>query len=158
MLYIQFDIEDQEKYIIFKKIYDVLYEIKPKEESKPLEFWEETIPEYAKMFLQEFYTLENALSPLVRENFISTVNYLEFGLEVDFTGLIMVNATTTRINFEALGYPYGGMDRLLIFLKAFDCIPNEVFNGFSICQISWDTLYDYSAIELPEETATYLKR
>lgn len=158
MLYIQFDIKDQKKYAILKKVYEVLYEIKPKEESRPLEFWEAVIPEYAKTFLQSFYKVENSLSQLVRENFKATVNYLEFGLEVDFTGLIMVDVTTVRINFEALGYPYGGMDRLLIFLNAFDCIPNEVFNGFSVCQISWDTLYEYSATELPEETATYLKR
>ncbi len=158
MLYIQFEIKDQEKYTIFKKIYDVLYEIKPKEESKPLVFWEETIPEYAKTFLQRFYKLENALSPLVRENFKATVNYLEFGLEADFTNLTMINATTASIGFQALGYPYGGMDRLLIFLKAFDCIPNEVFNGFSVCQLSWDTLYDYSSLDLPKKTATYLKR
>ncbi|MFT5891211.1 MAG: hypothetical protein ACI9Y7_001312 [Dokdonia sp.] len=158
MLYIQFDIKDQEKYTVFRKIYDVLYEIKPKEESRPLEFWKETIPEYVKTFLQGFYNLENALSNLVRDSFKATVNYLEFGLEADFTGLTMVDATTARIDFEALGYPYGGMDRLLIFLKAFNCIPNEVFNGFSVCQLSWDTLYDYSATELPEKTATYLKR
>lgn len=158
MLYIKFDIKDQEKYIIFKKIYDVLYEIKPKEESKPIEFWQEIIPPYAKLFLQGFYKEENILSPLIHESFKSFINYLEFGLEADFIDVTAINSTKSQVRFVALGYPYGGMDKLMIFLKAFDCIPYEIFNGFSVCSLSWNTTYEYSAIELPEKTKAYLKR
>ena len=173
MLYIQFEIKNTEKYYAFKKVYKVLYEIKPKQESRPLEFWEDIIPAYSKKFLEGFYKHENARSELVREDFTSMVNYLEFGLDADFielkilsnlplkwslhfNELKILNPTTGQVDFAALGFPYGGMDKLLMFLKSYEFNPKEVYNGFAVCKLNWTSKYAYEAIELPEKTKAYL--
>jgi len=156
MLYIQFEIKNPEKYYAFKKVYKVLFEIKPKGESRPLDFWEEIIPTYVKKFLDGFYKKENALSDLVKEDFTSFVNYLEFGLDADFIDLRILNPTTGHVDFAPLGFPYGGMDKLLIFLKSFDCIPKEIYNGFSVCKLTWTDKYTYESIDLPDKTEAYL--
>ena len=156
MLYIQFEIKNTEKYYAFKKVYKVLYEIKPKQESRPLEFWEDIIPAYSKKFLEGFYKHENARSELVREDFTSMVNYLEFGLDADFIELKILNPTTGQVDFAALGFPYGGMDKLLMFLKSYEFNPKEVYNGFAVCKLNWTSKYAYEAIELPEKTKAYL--
>lgn len=155
MLYIQFEIKDLAKFEALKRVYNVLFEIKPKEESKPIEFWQEMIPNYAKDFLGGYYEEEKALSMLIPASFTDTINYLEFGLEVDLEGLVQVDETKIRLDYTALSFPYGGMDRLMIFLKAYDCIPCEAYTGFSVVKLNWTSAYDYEATELAEETQLY---
>lgn len=155
MLYIQFEIKNTEKYYAFKKVYKVLYEIKPKQESRSLGFWEEIIPKYSKKYLEGFYKHVNALSDAVQEDFSTMINYLEFGLDADFIDLKILNPTTSQVDFAALGFPYGGMHKLLIFLKSYDFVPKEIYNGSAVCELNWTGKYTYDTVELPEKTKAY---
>ena len=153
MLYIKFHIKDQQKFEDFKKIYEVLEEIKPREESKPLSFWKTMFPEYAINVLGNYCNE----TPLSSESFEGFINYLEFGFEADFKELSKPLVETAIITYKPLAFPYGGMERLLVFLKMFDCIPTECYNGFTVYTFKWLSDFDHDAIELPEKTKAYLK-
>ncbi len=156
MLYIQFDITDQYKFEEFKKVYDVLYMIKPKEEGKPIDFWLRLIPDYVKRFLAEYYKEDQNSGEMAPYSFTATINYLEFGLEVDFNNLTQPSPNTGKLEYSALAFPYGGMERLLIFLKAYGLIPNETYNGFAVNQLKWESSFICEATELPDKTTAYL--
>lgn len=155
MLYIQFQIKDQSKFSDFKKVYDILYKIKRKEVGKPLNFWSKTIPEYAKEVFREYYKEEKTERDIDSYGFKATINYIEFGLEVDLDNLIELENGQARLEYTALAFPYGGMDRLLLFLVAYDLIPLESFNGFSVIEFNWVSKFQYDWKELEEKTESY---
>lgn len=156
MLYIKFQIKDPIKFQAFQKVYELLFEIKPKEESRPPEQWNQLFPDHVKEHLAAYYNDDLATPVMQRWSFQDMVNYLEFGLEVDFEYLT-TEGCLGEIGYKALAFPYGGLDRLLIFLKSFDCIPIESYTGFSVVRIAWTGTYEYEATELLKETKSIRK-
>ena len=151
MLYIKFTIDSLDKYKDLKKIYTILEEIKPVETSLDTEEWEVLIPTYAKEIIAKYYHEQ----PISKESFENFINYLEFSLEADFNELSIIDKNKALIKYTPIAYPYGGMERLLVLLRAFDCIPTECYNGFTVYQFKWNSLFDHDAIELPKQTEIY---
>lgn len=121
--------------------------------------YQRLIPEYANEILLEYLKIDNErLEELGIEKKLSIFNYLEFGLEVDFTNLEYNEEQKGIIEFSTLNYPFGGIDRFLIVLKAFDILPTECFDGFNVFRFDWTNNFEYNAHELPEKTAAYIKR
>ena len=155
MLYIDIDIQNPTKFETFKKVYEVLFEIKPKEDRRSLKLWKTLIPPYAQEFIGRYYKDDLNEKPEDRWGFTDMVTYLQFGMEVEFDYL-NIEESTARIGFTAYAFPYGGMDRFLMFLKAYECIPVESYNGFRVIEFHWQGDFAYEVTEQPEKTAAYL--
>lgn len=120
--------------------------------------YRELIPDYANAFLERYLQVDNAkMGPLGILETSSLLNYLEFGFEVDMDNLEKLNDQQGLVEFSTGNFPYGGMERFLMALKAFDLIPVECFNGFCVYEFDWTTDFEHEAIELTEKTKAYLK-
>lgn len=117
------------------------------------------IPDYANLFLEKYLQVDNDKSgPLGILEACSLLNYLEFGFEVDMNNLEKLTENSGLVEFSTGNFPYGGMERFLMVLKAFDLTPNECYNGFTIYEFNWTSDFEHDAIELPEKTKEYLKK
>ena len=116
------------------------------------------IPDYANTFLEKYIKTDNdRLGALGIQNVLSLLSYLEHDFEVDMDNLETLNNDLAIVEFSTGNFPFGGMERFLIILKAFGLISIEGFDGFSIVAYNWTTDFEYSSINLPEETKVYLK-
>lgn len=117
------------------------------------------IPTYVNKFLQSYLQIDNEkLGALGIQEVLSIFNYLEFDFEVDMDKLEKFNEHSGIVEFSTGNYPFGGLERFLITLKAYDLIPYECFDGFSVCEIKWASDFEYNTPELPEKTKEYLNR
>ena len=124
-----------------------------------LERYQELIPDYANTFLEHSHRFGNSKSaPLSDDNARSILNYLEYDFEVDMDNLELRNEQVGIIEYSTGNFPFGGIDRFLIILKAFELIPTECFNGFDVCELSWNTDVDFDSIPLPDKTKDYVAR
>ncbi len=129
------------------------------EEDLEIKRYKDLIPSYANSFFEKYFQVDNAkLGPLGILEVSSMLNYLEYGFEVDMDRLERLDEQTGMVEFSTGNYPYGGMERFLIALKAFELIPTECYNGFTVYQFDWTSDFEHEAIELPEKTKAYLKR
>ncbi|MCV6630107.1 MAG: hypothetical protein OIF50_09625 [Flavobacteriaceae bacterium] len=179
MLYIQFEIKNNNKYAAFQKLYAHLVAIRqPDFEESPPEFdWDylsdaETVTalEAIDTFYDEDLRAMQRYQEWIPDEVAAILwqyvgedeeslgdfwNYLEYGFEVDFDALETSNANRGIICFSTGNYPFGGLDRFLITLGAFELLPNEAFNGFSVIAINWQDPFDFEVTELPDKTARY---
>ncbi len=117
----------------------------------------ELLPEYVTELLEKYLQDDNEkLGALGIHNVLSIFNYLEFGFEVDMNALKKLDEHSGIVEFSTGNYPFGGIERFLITLKAFDIIPTECFDGFAVCELNWIADFDYNSTKLPEKTKAYL--
>lgn len=183
MLYIQFAIKSPGKFIAFKEVYNYMCAIREpgyqeKEDSltidwetaseeeidafmdedrQKIELFNRLFPEYAKQFLGNYFSYDNSKSILVNEDIISFFNYLEYGFEVDLNALDQLNNKEGIVKFSTGNFPYGGMERFLMTLKAFELHPKECFDGFEVYQFDWISDYEHEAIDLPDKKVKYIE-
>jgi hypothetical protein len=121
--------------------------------------YEKVIPKYANLFFLKYFNIDNdKLGDLGVQEVLSIFNYLEFGFEVDLNNLEDLGESTSIIEFSTGNYPFGGLERFFITLKAFNLIPTECFDGFSVNQIDWESDFQFNFMELEEQTKVYLKK
>ncbi|WP_179344879.1 hypothetical protein [Winogradskyella ursingii] len=128
-------------------------------ERKEINRYNSFIPDYANTFIKKYLNNDNdKLGPLGNKGILSIWNYLEYGFEVEINNLEIINDAVGIVEFSTGNFPFGGMERFLITLKAFDLIPIECFDGFSIVEIDWINDFEYNSIKQPEKTNVYLKK
>ncbi|MEH0152840.1 hypothetical protein V6R21_01775 [Limibacter armeniacum] len=139
MLYIEFDILDQSKFTDFQYIYTVIADLKRHETQESMSFWNKLIPDYAKAYfpLNDKTVIYNHIT------FEQLVEYLQCNLDAEFDALDTIEKNRGRLDFTAFGYPYGGMDWLILFLKAFDCPAYQIYNGFNTNKVTWTADFDF---------------
>lgn len=128
------------------------------EEAQAIKRCNQLLPQYAQDFIERYLQFDHQRVQILKEELTSILNYLEFGFEVDLDRLEKFKDHSGIVEFSTGNYPYGGMERFLIVLKAFDLIPTGCFNGFTIYQFDWISDFEHNAIELPEKTKEYIKR
>lgn len=117
------------------------------------------IPGYANAFLERYLKIDaDKLGVLGIEKVLSILNYLEFDFEVDMNKLKKLDEYLGIVEFSTGNFPFGGTERFLMTLKAFDLIPIECFDGFSILEYNWTSDFEFDATELPEQTKVYLEK
>ena len=184
MLYVTFKIKEQEKFEAFKKVYDYMCLVRKAddqekvavleidwdtateeqidafmdEDTPKLNLYNNLFPEYAQLFIARYFTYDHAKSVLVNEDKVSFINYLEYSFEVDLDALDKLNEDVGIIKLSTGNYPFGGLERFFMTLKAFDLSPIECFDGFNIFEFDWTSEFEYEAIILSEETKEYLKK
>ena len=183
MLYIKFTIVSEEKFIAFQEVYKHMCAIrepdyKEKEDSEiidwatatedeidfftdedrpKIELFKTLFPEYANQFLSNFFSYDNSKSILVNEDIVSYLTYLEFGFEVHLNSLEQLKKNVGIVKFSTGNFPYGGMERFLMTLRAFELNPIECFDGFDVFQFHWISEFEHEAINLPKKTKEYLQ-
>lgn len=139
MLFIEFSIIDNKKFQEFLKVYDIIRTVQTDSSSElqPLAFWQNVIPEYSKV---NFSQKEKSSG---RFPFEDMMNYLHHTLEVDYKDCQIMTPSTGKIELQALSYPYGGLDRLIYFLKTFALQANKVNAGFGEKNVIWKGEFDF---------------
>jgi hypothetical protein len=129
------------------------------DEALALKRYKKVIPNYATSIFKKYFQIDNdKLGNLGIQEVLSIFNYLEFGFEVDFNNLELLNDDNGIIQFSTGNFPFGGLERFFVTLKAFNIIPAECFDGFSVNQINWDSEFSYDFIELEKETEVYINK
>ena len=123
----------------------------PEEERR----WFALIPDYAQKYLASYLGYDMSRAGALSFSMLGILNYLEFSMEVEMNNLQIIKNLTGLVEFSALAYPYGGMERFLMVMKAFDLIPIECFNGFTVYEFDWVSEFTHEAIDLPEATRRY---
>lgn len=115
------------------------------------------IPEYAHLFIGHYLQgTHQTVGTLDIDDMLSLFNYLEYGFEVDMNRLEKLEVGFGIVEFSTGNYPFGGLERFFITLKAFGLIPTECFDGFTIATLEWESAFEYTASKLPEKTKQYL--
>jgi hypothetical protein len=171
MLYIKCKISFPENVIAFQKFYKYLlkdkkevYQMKAYEDfmdledrlqERALKLYDEYFPLKAQSFINDFLEYEGGFNEIKGESITSLFSYLDVDFEVDFTNLVIENDILC-INFSTGNYPYGGMRRFLMVIKAFGGEPIECFNGFDVYEFKWTSKYEHKAKVLKDKTKSYL--
>lgn len=178
MLYIKFKLTDSRKYSDFVKLYHHMIKARTTgfEEKDDVEVlsdewtdrlyngnskaiqkrYEKIIPEYALKYLRAYTGFDAERAEHFAFGMRDIFNYLESNFEVNLDDLKKLDETTGIVKFSSGNYPFGGMERFIITLKAFGLLPTECFNGFTIYKFDWVSEYEHEGIELPDKTKTYL--
>jgi len=121
--------------------------------------YKKVIPPYADTFFKQYLQEEmQQKSPVENEAVLPIFNYLEYGFEVDMDKLEQIDAHTGVVAFSTGNYPFGGIERFMMTLKAYDLGPVEGFDGFNIVQFEWLDPYTYNTVNLPEKTEAYIAK
>ncbi|SFN96148.1 hypothetical protein SAMN04487989_10799 [Bizionia echini] len=110
------------------------------------------IPDYAKEYLEKYVEFDNnKIEAFGTHDVLSVFNYLEYGFEVDMHNLKKTNEQFAIVEFSTGNYPFGGLERFLITLKAFNLTPFEYFDGFDVCEITWYSNFEYNTKKIEGE-------
>jgi len=185
MLYITFTISNKEKFTHFQRLYAHLVTLRTpgfsfevdlesvdwatiSDEEEALLFdqdlrqekrYTDFFPSYAQDVIARYFQHDNEkLGPLGIQEVTSIMSYLEYDFEVALDALEQREGDSGIVQFSTGNYPYGGMERFLVVLKAFDLIPTECFNGFTVYEFDWTSEFEHNAIDLPEKTKEYVSK
>lgn len=110
------------------------------------------MPSYVNVFLERYLIEDNEnLESLGNQTVLSIFNYLEFGFEVDMDNLKKINERVGIVEFSTGNYPFGGMERFIMTLAAYDLKPVACYDGFKKCEFNWTSNFDYDLIILPKK-------
>jgi len=105
------------------------------------------LPSYVKVFLESYLQGGNeSLESFGSQEVVSIFNYLEYGFEVEMDTLKKINDHLGIVKFSTANYPFGGMERFIMSLAAYDLKPVACFDGFNECDIKWTTTHEYDSV------------
>ncbi|GGG45031.1 hypothetical protein [Bizionia arctica] len=109
----------------------------------------ELMPNYVTVFLESYLQSDSEnLESFGSYDVFSIFNYLEFGFEVDMESLKKINEHLGIVAFSTGNYPFGGMERFLMTLAAYNLKPVACFDGFHECELIWRSRFDYESVIL----------
>ncbi|MBU2926915.1 hypothetical protein [Winogradskyella psychrotolerans] len=121
--------------------------------------FQKLIPHYASVFIQSFYKQDrNNVEILSKEDSNAILNYLEYGFEIDLDNLQNFKNNLSIVEFSTGNYPFGGLERFIMALRAFDLIPLECFDGFSASRLNWTSAFEYNSTPLPDKKQGVFRR
>ncbi|MFK8058695.1 MAG: hypothetical protein AB8B78_01245 [Polaribacter sp.] len=74
---------------------------------------------------------------------LNLISFIIDDLDVTFLDIFKSEDNIVKLNYESNGYPYGGPDSLIFFLRAFNCIANKTDEGSDIYTIIWNSNFDF---------------
>lgn len=151
-----FDWDNMTQEEIDKGVQELINYSNPKELS--FKKYLKLIPDYANNYLEAYCLNNENLEAYSKSKAVSILNYLENDFEVNFDNLEKTTSNSGIIQFSTGNYPFGGIDRFLMILKAFELTAIECFNGFSIIELKWISKFEFHSYEIPEKTKEYLKK
>lgn len=143
MLFIEFDILDAQKFVDFQQLYEDIVKVSNTEKPETVEFWQARVPQYCQVFFN-LVPYNHPNYDRRKMDFEAMMDYLQINLEVEYKVCQEIGMGKGRLEFLPLAYPYGGMDRLILFLRMFDCPANKINSGFGLKTVVWNHLLDFS--------------
>ncbi|MBU2938265.1 hypothetical protein KO494_01810 [Lacinutrix sp. C3R15] len=123
------------------------------DQSSAFHRYQEHIPSYVNTFYNNYLEYDNnKLGQLGTLDTISIFNYLEAGFEVELVQLTKFRKSGI-LKFTTANYPFGGLERFFITLKAYHLIATECYNGFTTNKIEWTSNFEYNEIEIPKKNS-----
>jgi hypothetical protein len=112
----------------------------------------ELLPIYVNEFLESYLQSKSEnLESFGSQDVFSIFNYLEFGFEVDIDNLKKINERVGVVEFSTGNYPFGGMERFIMTLAAYNLKPVGCFDGFNKCKFNWTSPFEYETIMLSKK-------
>lgn len=154
--YIEFEIDDYEKFNYLKHTFELLKAIKNNQEPQSDQFWINKFPKYV---LEKFYFLESDLKPSFETSkrekfnwhFYALIELLETNYEIEYVSCIEIEKNKGKMEYSPYSYPYGGIDGLVIFINSFGCKPIKIDDGTSLYEIAFLENGDFSITDLEDE-------
>ena len=138
--YILFEIGNRKNFEDLKKVYSLFNKSSKIENIENKDFLKSIIPNYVREY---FIKSEKNKS----WNFENIIEFLMTDLDVEYLDVYENENGIGILNFEALGYPYGGPSSLITFIRAFDCIPTQTNEGSGIYNIVWNSEFEFKLYE-----------
>jgi hypothetical protein len=104
------------------------------------------LPIYVEEFLESYLQSDSEnLESFGSQDVFSIFNYLEYGFEVDMDNLKKINEHIGIVAFSTGNYPFGGMERFIMTLAAYNLKPVACFDGFNECEFNWLSKFEYDS-------------
>ena len=153
--YIDFEINNYEKFNSLKKTFELFKIAKNNDEPKDDDFWVNNFPKYA---LEKFYFLETDIKPNFETSkigeftwhFYSLIELLEKNYEIEYISCTEIENNKGRIEYYPYSYPYGGITGIITFVNSFDCKPTKIDDGTSLYKIEFLKSGDFSITDLED--------
>ncbi len=112
----------------------------------------ELLPGYVNVFLDSYLQSESEnLESFGSQDVLSIFNYLEYGFEVDMDNLKRINNYSGIVEFSTGNYPFGGLERFIMTLAAYNLKSVSCFDGFNECEVNWISPFEYDTVILPKK-------
>lgn len=140
--YIEFEMNDNDKFNDLLKLLDFISTSKKSGDYKSDKYWLDTFPDYT---LKHYYFADSDLKPEFITSkaeggtwhFYSMIEHLVENIEIEFLECKNFGNGRARLEFYAFGYPYGGITGLTMFLKSFGFKAIEIDEGGRVYKVYW---------------------
>lgn len=152
--FIEFDITENTNFDDLRLAFDAFKMAKNMEEPQSDSFWISIFPDYA---LEHFSFLKSDIQPNFKTanidnpfiwHFYSLTELLSVNYEIEYLDCFKLSDHKGRLEYYPYSYPYGGITGLVVFLKAFNCIPTFIDDGTSLYAIIFLSTGDFSITDL----------
>lgn len=151
--YIEFDILEDKNFNDLKHTFDLIKEAKNTGRPQADQFWLENFPDYS---LKQFYFSDGDKKPNFHTadkgkftwHFYSLTSLLQTDYDIDYRDCFKTDNRHGRIEYNPLGYPYGGITGLITFVNSFNCKPTKIDDGTSVYEITFMADGDFSITDL----------
>jgi len=153
-LYIDFTINDKNKFRDLVQTCEVIVSCRKTRDSKTDEFWLQTFPDHA--LKNYFFGPKDIVQPSFGTadiegfiwHFYSMIDYLVKNLDVTLLECQQIEDDRGRLEFYPNGYPYGGIEGLIMFLQSFGCYATKIDEGSALYKVKWISDTEYKLIEI----------
>jgi len=152
--YIKFCVPDDACFQDLKVAFNAFKSAKNNQEPQSDKFWLNVFPDYA---LRRFSFLEHDVKPSFKTadydnpftwHFYSLTELLSVNYEIEYADCFKLSENEGQLEYDPYSYPYGGITGLIIFIKAFKCIPTRIDDGTSLYGIDFLDNGDFSITDL----------
>lgn len=152
--YIKFSIPDDAYFRDMRVAFNAFKKAKNNQEPQSDEFWLNVFPDYA---LQQFSFLEHDVKPSFKTadydspfiwHFYALTELLSVNYEIEYADCFNLSENEGQLEYEPYSYPYGGITGLIVFIKAFNCIPTLIDDGTSLYSIDFLENGDFTITDL----------
>lgn len=151
--FVKFDVTNSTQFRDLKRAFEAFKISKNMREPREDIFWLNIFPDYA---LEHFSFLDSDIKPanhsvVLNEftwHFYSLTELLSVNYEIEYIDCFKLSDNQGQLEYYPHSYPYGGITGLIVFLKAFNCLPTLINDGTSLYAIDFLDNGDFSITDL----------
>ena len=133
---------DEDRFNDLTELLNLISTSKKSGDFKSDKYWLGQFPDYT---LKHYYFADSDLKPGFETSraeggtwhFYSMTEHLVENLDIEFLECKNNKDGRARLEFYALGYPYGGIGGLTMFLNSFDFRATEIDEGGGVYSVNW---------------------
>jgi hypothetical protein len=160
--YVEFEILNEISFNDLTRTYKEITDAKNSAQPREDEFWLAAFPDYV---IKRFYFIEGDKVPGYKTDkktknnwhFYALTSLLQTNYDLEYKELKRTGLTG-RLEYYPFGYPYGGVEGLIIFIEAFGCKPTKIDDGTGVYQVDWITPDKFKLTEINESGESFMKK